>query len=189
MKNQCDECHVCCELFPVPALNKRAHVPCHFLGETGCSFHQQPRPYDCENFRCGYLLFPWPQEMRPDKCGMVLMPEAYITYHADGKIEFIIFYTDAYNIDDKRPILWTATCINHHVFKKPPKVVMSFINNVAASRGSIALRHIVDEFTVNIEMHTRFPFGIHRNLYDLFMANKYEEQIRKHVAHWKTQRP
>jgi len=76
MKNICGECTLCCELFPVPAVNKKANELCKYcVLKKGCSIYNH-RPKGCLGFDCAWLqmkkkgLNP-SVELRPDKCKVI----------------------------------------------------------------------------------------------------------------------
>lgn len=73
---ECNECTMCCSL-----LNGEAYgydfgdgKKCKFLCETGCSIHKL-RPNVCKNYFCAWSQKLLPEEMRPDKCGILASVE------------------------------------------------------------------------------------------------------------------
>lgn len=66
---ECGGCTVCCDLFPVPQLDKEANQKCiHCQG--GCLIHET-RPQACRDFNCAYIQSNSPEDLRPDRCGVV----------------------------------------------------------------------------------------------------------------------
>jgi hypothetical protein len=53
----------------------RPGVPCHFLGQQGCSIYQQRPEQPCRNFVCGWLApeSPFPEHFRPDRLGVIII--------------------------------------------------------------------------------------------------------------------
>lgn len=71
----CDTCHECCVQVKVDAFDKPAGVPCHQLtvlndcGSCGC---YERRPDECKAYTCSWLDGYGSEDMRPDKCGILL---------------------------------------------------------------------------------------------------------------------
>jgi hypothetical protein len=73
-KKPCGGCTACCVVFCVVELDKPAHTPCQHLCDGGCDIHDLSRPATCANFQCGWTLSDWPDDLRPDRCGVIFMP-------------------------------------------------------------------------------------------------------------------
>lgn len=72
----CGECTKCCEILYG---NTYGHefgngVPCKFLGECGCNIYKV-RPEFCIKYYCAWSQELLPEEMRPDKCGVLVSVE------------------------------------------------------------------------------------------------------------------
>lgn len=72
----CGDCTACCTW-----LNGSAYgytfgngKTCKFLCESGCSVHKA-RPKVCESYFCAWSQELIPEEMRPDKCGVIVSVE------------------------------------------------------------------------------------------------------------------
>jgi hypothetical protein len=84
MIHSCGDCTKCCELLPVDEIYKPGFTHCHHeipvsddsdprsVGQAvGCAIYAN-RPSTCRAWSCNWLLADtWPDEMRPDKCGVV----------------------------------------------------------------------------------------------------------------------
>lgn len=76
---RCGGCTLCCTLLAVEALDKPAYADCqHCTSGVGCNIYGEPeRPFACSAFRCAYYFNEsWPDELRPDRCGVVFEPFA-----------------------------------------------------------------------------------------------------------------
>lgn len=70
---KCGECRQCCNVFPLPALDKPAGVWCRLLGPGGCTVHEIGLPEVCSRYACWWLEHEsLPEESRPDRVGMVV---------------------------------------------------------------------------------------------------------------------
>src|ERR1700693_3330272 len=76
---QCGTCTACCDGWvkgTVEGHEMKPGQPCYFRGEGCCSIYER-RPLDpCRNFVCGWLQAdsPFPEEFRPDKLGVLVIP-------------------------------------------------------------------------------------------------------------------
>ena len=71
-RKACGECQACCWQYALPFLTKPAHSPCKHQCKEGCAIHDQKRHPVCETFLCEWRDCPdWPDEWRPDKCGVI----------------------------------------------------------------------------------------------------------------------
>jgi hypothetical protein len=69
----CGECRLCCNVFPLPVLDKPAGVWCRHLGPAGCAVHDLGQPEVCSRYACYWLEHEdLPEESRPDRVGMVV---------------------------------------------------------------------------------------------------------------------
>lgn len=68
-KKECGGCTLCCELLPVPQLQKPESVLCGFCKRgVGCTVHER-RPLVCRTFDCVYIQDEEiGLELRPDNC-------------------------------------------------------------------------------------------------------------------------
>lgn len=68
---ECGECTLCCELLPVPSINKQAHELCKYCTENKCSIYET-RPKECAEFRCAFHQMDRVSiDLRPDKCKVI----------------------------------------------------------------------------------------------------------------------
>ncbi len=72
----CGECTACCTWLQGNAYGWKFGdgKSCKFLCETGCSVHKA-RPKVCEEYFCAWVQELLPEEMRPDKCGVLVSVE------------------------------------------------------------------------------------------------------------------
>jgi hypothetical protein len=71
----CGDCTVCCTVPAIPELQKAADSPCVHCVKAGCAIYDR-RPAACEAFFCGWRrLADLPDDLRPDRCGVVVMLE------------------------------------------------------------------------------------------------------------------
>jgi len=64
---------LCCNVFPLPVLEKPAGRWCHLLGPAGCTVHDRGQPEVCRQYACYWLEHEsLPEESRPDRVGMVV---------------------------------------------------------------------------------------------------------------------
>lgn len=73
---ECGECKECCilpygEAYGHPFGNG---TPCKFLGECGCKIYKV-RPEFCRKYYCAWAQELLPEEMRPDKCKVLVSVE------------------------------------------------------------------------------------------------------------------
>lgn len=76
MTNTCGSCTLCCQLVPVEEINLPAFTRCPKLRSVvatapGCSVYAN-RPRSCVAWSCHWLQEDWPDELRPDRCGVVV---------------------------------------------------------------------------------------------------------------------
>jgi Fe-S-cluster containining protein len=72
----CEECTKCCELLYGSAYGHEFGngIKCKFLGNCGCKIYKV-RPNVCRNYFCAWAQELLPEEMRPDKCGVLVSVE------------------------------------------------------------------------------------------------------------------
>jgi hypothetical protein len=72
----CGACTVCCVDLAIddPELVKPDEVACPHLSAGGCSIYAR-RPRACAGWFCGWRLINLSEAMRPDRCGVLLVPE------------------------------------------------------------------------------------------------------------------
>jgi hypothetical protein len=64
---------LCCNVFPLPVLDKPAGAWCRLLGPAGCTVHDQGQPEVCRRYACYWLEHEGLSEAcRPDRLGMVV---------------------------------------------------------------------------------------------------------------------
>lgn len=77
-KRRCDSCTVCCTELKIETaeFRKPANTPCRHLCGTGCGIYET-RPPVCQQFLCGWRLFPeLTDDWRPDVSGVLVMRKA-----------------------------------------------------------------------------------------------------------------
>lgn len=85
---QCGDCTLCCKILGVAELNKKAREYCpHCEINQGCKIYQT-RPKECSDFQCLWLLGEIPEDLKPNKTGVML---------TDLKIELKIQGYEAFN--------------------------------------------------------------------------------------------
>lgn len=72
----CGECTACCTWLKGSAYGYEfgGGKSCKFLCESGCDVHKA-RPKVCEGYFCAWAQELLPEEMRPDKCGIIASVE------------------------------------------------------------------------------------------------------------------
>jgi len=76
---QCGTCTACCDGWvkgTIEGHEMKPGQPCFFRGEGCCTIYDR-RPADpCRSFVCGWLQAqsPFPEEFRPDKLGVIIIP-------------------------------------------------------------------------------------------------------------------
>jgi hypothetical protein len=81
----CGECRLCCNVFPLPALDKPAGRWCHLLGPGGCTVHDLGQPEVCSRYACYWLEHEsLPDEARPDRIGMVVTESGMVSIDGHG---------------------------------------------------------------------------------------------------------
>lgn len=66
----CGDCTVCCTLCYVPELDKGEGKKCKHC-DKGCVIYES-RPKSCRNYKCEWLKGELPDNMRPDKSGVMI---------------------------------------------------------------------------------------------------------------------
>lgn len=72
IKNECGSCNYCCEVLPIPEIEKPHSVLCKNCTKTkGCNIYNK-RPTSCKNFDCVYLQSDdMDVSLRPNECGVM----------------------------------------------------------------------------------------------------------------------
>jgi len=71
---------LCCNVFPLPVLDKPAGQWCRLLGPAGCTVHDRGLPEVCRQYACYWLEHEdLPEESRPDRIGLVVTESGTIT--------------------------------------------------------------------------------------------------------------
>jgi hypothetical protein len=76
---QCGTCTACCDGWVVGTIEgyeMKPGQPCHFRGEGCCTIYERRPTEPCRTFICGWLRpgSPFPEEFRPDKLGVLIVP-------------------------------------------------------------------------------------------------------------------
>jgi Fe-S-cluster containining protein len=76
MFRECGECTACCTWLFGDAFGWKfgCGKSCKFLEEGGCGVHKA-RPGSCRNYQCAWTQYLLPEEMRPDKCNVLVSVE------------------------------------------------------------------------------------------------------------------
>ena len=76
MFRECGECTACCTWLIGDAFGWKfgAGKFCKFLECSGCGVHKA-RPESCRNYQCAWTQHLLPEEMRPDKCNILVSVE------------------------------------------------------------------------------------------------------------------
>ena len=67
----CGNCVECCRVFPIEEIQKPKHILCINCSGKDCNVYTT-RPDACKNFNCAFLVGNWREELRPDKCGVII---------------------------------------------------------------------------------------------------------------------
>ena len=67
----CGECTACCTTHGIREINKQAAEKCEHVCKAGCSIYQD-RPESCRGYECAWLQGMFGEDVRPDKCGIVV---------------------------------------------------------------------------------------------------------------------
>lgn len=70
-KRKCEECQECCTKVSVKALDKPSDTICKHQCQSGCAIYAT-RPKECAQFHCSWLNGNLPDDMRPDKSGVIV---------------------------------------------------------------------------------------------------------------------
>lgn len=70
----CGTCEECCRVVAVAELNKPYHTPCVHQTGKGCAIYGN-HPVECKDYTCVWLQGLLPEEMRPDKIGILVDAE------------------------------------------------------------------------------------------------------------------
>lgn len=90
--NSCGNCTACCEVFHIPVLNKPQNTLCKDCTGFGCGIYDS-RPQTCKDYQCIYIRSDMPEELRPDKCGVIL------EFLKDGTCQAAIFKGKVFETD------------------------------------------------------------------------------------------
>jgi Fe-S-cluster containining protein len=115
----CGDCTACCTWLKGTAYGYEfgGGKSCKFLCKTGCDVHKA-RPKVCEGYFCAWAQELLPEEMRPDKCGVLVSVEnnnhgqhLRLT-STDGEINIdILEYFKEWSIKMNTPILYLNNSI------------------------------------------------------------------------------
>ena len=96
MFRECGECTACCSWLIGDAFGWKfgAGKSCKFLECNGCGVHKA-RPEICRDYQCAWSQYLLPEEMRPDKCGVL----ASVERNENGQYLKLIFTDEKINTD------------------------------------------------------------------------------------------
>lgn len=66
----CDGCTLCCHFARVVELKKKENVLCKYCVNKSCSIYEF-RPAECATYYCEWALENTPEELKPDKIGIM----------------------------------------------------------------------------------------------------------------------
>ena len=70
-QNQCGSCTLCCEILPIPEIQKPENVLCqNCTKNSGCNIYSS-RPKSCIDFKCLFIETDMVEELRPNKCNII----------------------------------------------------------------------------------------------------------------------
>jgi hypothetical protein len=146
----CGECGVCCRDLVIddPAMTKMPLVTCrHYRGGTAaCSIYDN-RPHTCREFFCYWWWLPLGEEWRPDRCGIVILPQPEdpvrrvpdgFKFHFTGGLEAIFWKPFV-------ELVWSLAEANAPVYVSVP--------GPAGQTACIALLNILPEFRAAASRH------------------------------------
>lgn len=88
MNRECGSCTLCCKMLGIKELNKKQNKWCpHCAINKGCKIYSE-RPESCRDFNCLWLMGKLPEELYPQKVGVVFGATT------DGKR--VVVYADPY---------------------------------------------------------------------------------------------
>jgi len=104
MFRECGECTACCTWLIGDAFGWKfgQGKSCKFLECNGCGVHKV-RPQVCGNYQCAWSQHLLPEEMRPDKCNLLVSVE----HNESGQ------YLKAISINNKRISNQTKEWLNN----------------------------------------------------------------------------
>jgi len=103
-QRECGSCTECCQGW----LHGEAHghkfysgVPCHFVGEKGCSIYENRPENPCKSFKCEWLINNnIPEWMKPDKCKVIIKSEDWL-HEGESQGKYLIICEAGQQIDSK----------------------------------------------------------------------------------------
>lgn len=172
-ENQCGGCTACCVVYCLPELNKPAHTPCKHLCEARCSIYPQ-RPKVCADFLCGYMLYPWAPELRPDRCGIIFVKECSVRTKRVPR--GLCVQLKHCGVDDDSPKLWTGNCLTTETFRNPPEAVQKFIYWQNRKGGIVVLTYD-GQGTVEIKVFTPKGISFNEAMYLAYRKRAWGDQL------------
>jgi len=67
----CGDCDECCSVIAISELSKPYHMRCEHQTGLGCAIYGN-HPSECKDYACAWLTGSLPEEMRPDKVGILI---------------------------------------------------------------------------------------------------------------------
>lgn len=127
----CGSCTACCTVVPVRELGLKGwhrcpHVRTPPASAVGCSIYPK-RPLSCQLWSCGWLASDWPDEYRPDRCGVIVDPLEDVAWFDDKETVTIRFWVlpgceDNWERDPAKTLIMTVVHNGFAVlWDMPPK--------------------------------------------------------------------
>ena len=69
--NKCGGCTACCTVLGIKEIRKPDYAPCPHLSAGGCGIYEN-RPTECRTYECVWRSSNLPDELRPDRLGVIL---------------------------------------------------------------------------------------------------------------------
>lgn len=109
---ECGGCTVCCVEMEINDLELRKpdRHPCpHMLAGQGCAIHDR-LPVTCRTWYCGWRFLHLSEAMRPDRAGVLLMPElGSAPGYAEGGLRIVLERREALMAEELRALI--ARCV------------------------------------------------------------------------------
>jgi hypothetical protein len=100
---RCNGCNLCCVVFTIPEIEKKAFTPCANLCAAGCSIHNLPtKPKTCIEFECDYIVAHRTNHRNKDVIPHPKDAGAYISHPGTPNVVLM-------SVDPKHPSKWQSS--------------------------------------------------------------------------------